>query len=68
MLNIPRSKDVQTIKLGQLIEYNKKKMFLFKLFFPVNEAAKLFPDHFLFFEKAFDEGNAGSLTLSFSIT
>ena len=49
--NISQTKDNQTIKFGQLIEYNKKKYFLFKSY-AENEAGRLVPDLFLFSEKA----------------
>ena len=45
--NISQSKDNQTMKLGQLIEYNKRIIF-FKNY-AKNEAGKLVPDLFLFF-------------------
>ena len=32
LLNIPRSKDNQTIKFGQLVEYNMRNIFLEKLY------------------------------------
>ena len=44
LTNIPRNKGHQTMELGQLIEYNKKIIFLQKLC--KNEAGRL--DHFLF--------------------
>ena len=47
--NIPRSKGNQTMKLGQLIEYNK--IFFFK-HYAENEAGGLVPDLFLFFKIA----------------
>ena len=50
LTNISRNKDNQTIKLGQLIEYNKKKFF-FKNY-AKSEARRLVPDLILFFEKA----------------
>ena len=48
--NISKSKDKQTMKLDQLREYNKK-IFFFKNY-AKNEAGRLVPDLFLFFEKA----------------
>ena len=47
--NISQSKDNQTLKFGQLIEYNK--IFFFKNYLE-NEAERLVPDLFLDFEKA----------------
>ena len=47
--NISRSKGNQTMKLGQLIEYNKIIFFLQKLC--ENEAGRLVPNLFLFFLK-----------------
>ena len=48
--NVSRSKSNQTMKLGQLLEYNKRKIF-FKNY-AENEAGRLVPDIFLFFKKA----------------
>ena len=48
--NISPSKGNQTMKLGQLIEYNKRNIFLKN--YAENEAGRLVPDLFLFFEKA----------------
>ena len=48
--NISRSKGNQTMKLGQLIEYNKRNNFLKN--YTESEAERLVPDLFLFFEKA----------------
>ena len=48
--NISQSKGNQTMKFGQLKEYNKRNIFLQKLC--RNEAGRLVPDPFLFFEKA----------------
>ena len=48
--NISKSKDKQTMKLDQFREYNKK-IFFFK-YYAKNEAGRLVPDLFLFFEKA----------------
>ena len=45
--NISQSKDNQTMKLGQLIEYNKRIIFLKN--YAKNEAGKLVPELFLFF-------------------
>ena len=48
--NISQSKGNQTMKFGQLIEYIKRNIF-FKNY-AENEASRLVPDLFLFFEKA----------------
>ena len=48
--NISQSKCNQTTKFGQLKEYNKG-IFFFKNY-AENEAGRLVPDLFLFFEKA----------------
>ena len=48
--NISQSKGNQTIKFGQLIEYNEK-YFFFKNY-GENEAGRVVPDLFLFFKKA----------------
>ena len=48
--NISQSKDNQTMKLGQLIEYNKRNNFLKN--YAENEVERLVPDLFLFLEKA----------------
>ena len=48
--NISQSKDNQTMKLGQLIEYNKRNNFL--KIYAENEVERLVPDLFLFLEKA----------------
>ena len=48
--NISQSKDNQTMKFGQLIEYNKK--IFFSKNHSENETMKLVPDLFSFFKKA----------------
>ena len=48
--NISQSKDNQTMKFGQLIEYNMKNIFLQNC--AENEAGILVQDLFLFFKKA----------------
>ena len=48
--NISQSNGNQTMKFGQLTEYNKRNIF-FKNY-AENEARRLVPDFFLFFEKA----------------
>ena len=64
MPNTSRIKDIQTMKLGELIEYNKN-MFLKN--YAENETERIAPDLFLFFEKALYEVIASSLQLSFNI-
>ena len=46
--NISQSKDNQTMKFGQLIEYNKINTYLKN--YAENEAGRLVPDLFLFFK------------------
>ena len=46
--NISQSRDNQTMKFGQLIEYNKQNIFLHTQ--AENEEGRLIPDLFLFFE------------------
>ena len=48
--NISQSKDNQTMKFGQLIERNKRNIFLQN--YSENEAGRLVPDLFLFIKKA----------------
>ena len=50
LANISQSKGNQTMKFGQLIEYNKRNIFLQN--YAENEAGRLVPDLFLFLEKA----------------
>ena len=50
MTNNSRSKGNQTMRLGQLIEYNKRNIFLEN--YGENEAGRLVSEHFLFFKKA----------------
>ena len=50
MPNIPRNKDNQTMKYGQLIECNVRNSFLKN--HAENEARRLVPHLFLFFKKA----------------
>ena len=49
--NISRSKDIQAMKLDQLIEYIKENIFFFKNY-AQNNAGGQVPDHFLLFKKA----------------
>ena len=46
--NISQSKDNQTMKFGQLIEYNQINTYLKN--YAENEAGRLVPDLFLFFK------------------
>ena len=55
--NISRSKGNQTKKVGRLIEYNKKNLFLQK---SCRKAVRLVSDHFLFFKKVLYEVKANS--------
>ena len=51
--NISRSKGNQTMKFGQLIEYNKGNICgNYAENYAENEAGRLVPDLFLFYEKA----------------
>ena len=54
LTNVPRSKDNHAMKLGQLIEYNKRNIFVEKLC--ESEAGRLAPDLFLIFKKSKFEG------------
>ena len=49
--SISGSKSNQAVKLGQLIQYNKRNVFFFKSY-AENEAGRLVPDLFLFFKYA----------------
>ena len=53
------------MKLGQLIVYNKRNIFLQKQ--AENEAGRLVPDLVLFFKKAYYEVKESGLQLSFSM-
>ena len=48
--SISQSKGSQTMKFGQLIEYNKRNIILQK--YAENEAKRLVPDPFLFLKNA----------------
>ena len=48
--DISQSKDNQTAKFGQLIEYISREIFFFKNY-AENEAKRLVPDLFLFLKK-----------------
>ena len=65
MPNISRNKGNQTMKLGQLIEYNRV-IFSLKTH-SKNEAERLVPDLFLLFKKALYEAKARCLQLSLNI-
>ena len=62
--SISRSKGDQTVKFGQLIEYNVR-IFFFKI--AENDAMRLVPDLFLFIQKPWYEIKASDLHLSFNI-
>ena len=49
--SISESKSNQAVKLGQLIQYNKRNVFFFKSY-AENEAGRLVPDLFLVFKYA----------------
>ena len=51
------------MKFGQLVEYNRRNFFLKN--HAENEAGRLVPDRFLFFQKALYEVKANGLQLSF---
>ena len=63
--NISQSKSTQTMKLGQLIECNKRNIF-FKNY-AENEPRRLVPDLFLFLKKGSYKVKASGLQLSFNI-
>ena len=54
------------MKLGELMEYNKRNIIFFKNY-AENEAGRLVADLFLFFKKAYYEVKASGLKLSFNI-
>ena len=62
---VSRSKDNQTIKFGQLIEYNKRNIFLQN--YAKNETGRIVSDLFSFFKKAPHEMKASGMKLSFNI-
>ena len=64
MLNISRIKGKKTLKFGQVIEQNKRNIFLEN--HAENEAGGLVPDLFLFFNKALNDIKANGLQLSFN--
>ena len=63
--DISQSKGNHTMKFGQLIEYNKRKIF-FKNY-AENEAGRLVPDLFLLFKNAQYEVKASGMKVSFTI-
>ena len=63
LLNISQSKGNQTLKFGQVVEYNN--IFFFKNH-AENEALRLVPDVFLFFKKPLYEVKSIDLELSFN--
>ena len=62
--NFAGSKGNQTLKFGQVVEYNKTNIFLQKSC--RNEAGRLAPDLSLFFEKALYEVKASVSQLNFN--
>ena len=54
--NISQGKGNQTIKFGQLIEHNRRNIFLQKLC--GKKASRLVPDLFLFFKKSLKWGES----------
>ena len=64
--NISQNKGNQTMKFGQLIEYNKRNIFFFENY-AENEVRGLDPGLILFFEKAYYEVKAIGLQFSFNI-
>ena len=56
--NISQSKDNQTMKLGQLIEYNMKHEIFFFRNHAENEAGRLVPVIFSFLKKSFKWGKS----------
>ena len=62
--NISRSKGNQTLKFGQVKEYNKRNIFVQNL--AENKAGRLDSDLCLFFKKAVFEVNTSGLQLSFN--
>ena len=63
--NITRSKDNQTMKLGQVIEYGKELFFFRNI--TENQAARLVRDFFFFLKKAIYQVKASGLQPSFNI-
>ena len=60
--NISKSENNQTMKIGQLIEYNVRIMFHAE-----NESGRLVPDPFFFLKKALYKVKASGQYLSFKI-
>ena len=65
LLNISRSKDSQTLKFCQLMEYNKRSASLHK--YAEIEKGRVVPDLLFFKKKALYEIIESSLQLSFKI-
>ena len=65
LANIPRSKEKQGMKFGQLIEYNVRNFFL--QISSKNVAVRLVAELFLFFEKALYKVKANGQQLSLNI-
>ena len=54
--NISQSKGNQTMKFGQLIEYDRRN--IFSKNYAENEAGRVVPDLFLFFKKSLIRGES----------
>ena len=65
--NISRNKSYRTIRLGQLIEYNKKISYLESYSMQIESQKKPVPDHFLFFKKGIYEVKPNCLQRGFNI-
>ena len=65
LLNISQSKDNQTMKLGQLIEYNKGKIYLQKLC--RKSGSKTNSRRLFIFKSAYNEVKTRTLQLSINI-
>ena len=65
LLNISESKDNQTMKLGQLIEYNKGKIYLQKLC--RKSGSKTNSRRLFIFKSAYNEVKTRTLQLSINI-
>ena len=63
--NISRSKGNQTMKIDQLLEYNKRN--IYSTNHAENEPVRLVSDLFLFFKKALYEVKASALLLNSNI-
>ena len=65
LLNISRRKDNQAMKFGQLKEYSRRNVSVRT--HVENVTGRLFPNLFLYFQKALNEVKANGLQLSFNI-